>query len=241
MKLLVCRHPTGITREIGELNYRSHLGLLVTPRMVNGIEQALALGVTWAADNDCFNGFDKPKFLDLLKLVSKYPGCKFVTAPDVVGDAVATLTRFRMWQPVIRNHFGLPVALVAQDGLESLPIDWDAFDALFIGGSTEWKLSNYAALLVKEAKQRGKWTHVGRINSNRRLQWAKAIGVDSADGTGYAKFSKQALARALPVLQSHNHALLPVHEVPCAVFKGEPKQKKVIDLSAQLSLWEKVA
>ena len=30
---------------------------------------------------------------------------------------------------------GLPAALVAQDGLEAMAIDWDAFDVLFSGGS----------------------------------------------------------------------------------------------------------
>jgi hypothetical protein len=242
VNLLVNRHPTKLTSEFGELNYRSHLGLLVTPRMFSGIEQALALGVTWAADNDCFNGLDKPKFIAMLKLVARYPGCKFVSAPDVVGDALGTLTRFRMWQPVIRNHFKLPVALVAQDGLESLLIDWDAFDALFIGGSTAWKLSSHAALLAREAKQRGKWVHMGRVNSNQRIQYGRVIGCDSADGTGYAKFSKAMLTRALPALQTSNLALLPSHEVPCGVFKGTKQQaKKVIDLSAQLTLWGEIA
>jgi len=75
------------------------------------------------------------------------------------------------------------VALVAQDGLESLPVPWEDFDALFIGGSTAWKLSEAARELCQEAKRRGKWVHMGRVNSLRRMQVAEAFGCDSADGT----------------------------------------------------------
>ncbi|MET7951049.1 hypothetical protein [Micromonospora sp. NPDC005324] len=33
-----------------------------------------------------------------------------------------------------------PAALVAQDGLKAPAVPWHAIDALFIGGSTAWKL-----------------------------------------------------------------------------------------------------
>ena len=46
-------------------------------------------------------------------------------------------------------------ALVAQDGLECCVIPWDAFDVLFVGGTTQWKLSDPAYVLVREAK--GSW------------------------------------------------------------------------------------
>ena len=60
---------------------------------------------------------------------------------------------------------------------------WDDFDALFIGGTTDWKLGDGAAQLVREAKRRGKWVHMGRVNSLRRMIYAESIGCDSADGT----------------------------------------------------------
>ena len=37
--------------------------------------------------------------------------------------------------------------------------------------------------LVAEAKERGKWAHMGRVNSMRRYDYARGIGCDSADGT----------------------------------------------------------
>jgi hypothetical protein len=38
---------------------------------------------------------------------------------------------------------------------------------------------------------------MGRVNSARRLAWAKAIGCDSADGSGYARFTDTHLPPAL--------------------------------------------
>jgi hypothetical protein len=78
---------------------------------------------------------------------------------------------------------GYPVALVAQDGLEHQPVPWDDIDALFLGGTTTWKLSAAAADLTDEAHARGLHVHMGRINSRRRLRHAAAIGCHSADGT----------------------------------------------------------
>ena len=60
---------------------------------------------------------------------------------------------------------------------------WDEVDCLFIGGTTAWKLSDHAIQLMADAKRRGKWVHVGRVNSKRRYQWCSSHGADSADGT----------------------------------------------------------
>lgn len=109
--------------------------------------------------------------------------CLFATAPDVLGDAAATLELSAPWTAPVRAWFGLPVALVAQDGLENLPVPWPSFDVLFIGGSTTWKLGASARQLTHEAKARGKRVHMGRVNTLQRLTYAAAIGCDTADGT----------------------------------------------------------
>lgn len=57
----------------------------------------------------------------------------------------------------------------------------------FIGGSTAWKLGPHARRLVADAKRRGKWVHMGRVNSLKRFRYAAAIGCDSCDGT-YLRF-----------------------------------------------------
>jgi hypothetical protein len=159
------------------------LGQLFTPRLLTGLDIAEGCGIRWAADNDCFNGFDPDRYLDLLQAISYRAGCLFVTAPDVVADARATVALFEHWQPVLAGVWATvnetdvepevavhqPIALVAQDGLERLPVPWEHLQALFVGGSSQWKLGPHAAARVREAKQRGKWVHVGRVNTLQRV------------------------------------------------------------------------
>lgn len=64
-----------------------------------------------------------------------------------------------------------------------MAVPWDAFDVLFIGGDTEWKLGKHARSLIQEAKKRDKWVHMGRVNSARRYRYAQHVGCDSVDGT----------------------------------------------------------
>jgi hypothetical protein len=154
-------------------------------------------GVTWAGDNGCFGANyvgDDAWIGWLARHASHADRCLFATAPDVVGDAAATLARSAPFLPVIRD-LGYPAALVAQDGLEDLDVPWDAFDVLFIGGSTEWKLGPYAARLIAEARLRGKRVHMGRVNSGRRYAYAALLGCDSADGTFLAFAPDHNLAR----------------------------------------------
>jgi hypothetical protein len=167
-----------------------NLGVIMTPRQGN----RLLPDVPFCIDNNCGPGSDGQagsgypgdraylEFLSHLSAQSRRR-CVFATAPDVLGDPVATIERSARFVYRVRAWFGLPVALVAQDGLEYLDIPWNWFDVLFIGGSTEWKLGAGARELVREAKANGKLVHMGRVNSLRRLRYATAIGCDSADGT----------------------------------------------------------
>ncbi len=201
MHLLIPRTTGGVVAQVGADIYREHLGMLISPRRRTSAREAVELGAVWAADNDCFTGLNRDSFIPFLRSIARFPNCRFVTAPDVVANAAATLARFKLWQPTIR-YFKLPVALVAQDGLESLPLDWNSFDALFIGGSTKWKLSEAAATLALEAKQRGKWLHMGRVNSRQRIKYAESLRCDSVDGTGFAMFSRRDIPKALPMLNA---------------------------------------
>ncbi|WP_280502033.1 hypothetical protein [Nocardia farcinica] len=161
------------------------IGFIDTPAQGN----RRPAGVKWCADNGCYSG-GYPGDIAWLGWLAKNAhaakSCLFATAPDVVGDAAATLTRSAPFLPIIRA-LGYKAALVAQDGLESLHVPWGAFDALFVGGSTEWKLGPQARVLVTEARRRSKWVHMGRVNSERRCRYAELIGCDSVDGT-YLKF-----------------------------------------------------
>ncbi len=149
-------------------------------------------GVTWCADNGCFSDrWDETRWLRFLtESAPDAASCAFAVAPDVVGDAAATLARSAPWFSRIRA-LGYPPAFVAQDGQEHLPVPWDDFDVLFVGGTTEWKLGESARALVAAAKANGKRVHMGRVNSERRYRYALSIGCDSADGT-YLTFGPDA-------------------------------------------------
>lgn len=143
----------------------------------------------WAADNGCFakgDSFDVDGWLRWVEGIAADEAlrstCLFVVCPDVVGDAAGTIARSAPILPLVRK-LGLPAAFAAQDGLELLDIPWDTFDVLFIGGSTEWKLGPEAAQIAKEARHRGKWVHMGRVNSWKRCHLARLSHADSVDGT----------------------------------------------------------
>lgn len=172
---------------------RPDMPSMLTPRM----GQRPADGQPWAADNGRFSSPEDYTDESYLAWLAKMPAdrCLFATAPDVVGNAGATLALSAPMYRRIREA-GYRPALVAQDGLENLTefIPWSDFDCLFIGGTTEWKLSEAVVVLVAAAKRRGKWVHMGRVNSRARLAYADAIGCDSADGT-ILKFDPQSRIR----------------------------------------------
>jgi hypothetical protein len=159
---------------------RPDLPAMVIPRM----GQRPPEGQPWAADNGRFSAPQDYTDEKYLAWLAKMPAesCLFATAPDVVGDAAATLALSEPMFDRIRAA-GYRVAFVAQDGLEEVAVPWDRFDVLFIGGTTDWKLGEAAAAIAREAKARGKWVHMGRVNSLRRMRYADSIGCDSADGT----------------------------------------------------------
>ena len=162
---------------------RPDTGYMLTPMIGNKVDFN---GTLWAADTGCFNQPEKYNDEDYLAWLTVRAAfrdrCLFATAPDVVGDAKATLELSLPMLERIRNE-GYRAALVAQNGLEDLDIPWDVFDCLFMGGTTEWKLSEVAYGLAYEAEMQGKWVHQGRANSWKRLKAAAVSGYDSADGT----------------------------------------------------------
>ena len=120
---------SGATRTLRQLPDKSRLGHLLTPRAGDSIDTLLANGLPVAADNCAFSAWDETAFVRMLHKLRGKP-VMWVTAPEVVGDASATLALFEKWEPIIRGY-GLPVALVGQDGLQNLEVPWQRSDCLF--------------------------------------------------------------------------------------------------------------
>jgi hypothetical protein len=159
------------------------LGRLVTPQTRNRVD--IEPQLPWAADNGAFVGFDAAAFLRMLERVAPHHAtCRFVACPDVVQDAAATDALYAEWEPRIREH-GLPVAYVAQNGLEAVPED---ADAVFLGGDDAFKLGPVARRVAIDARLRGQWVHAGRVNTLGRYRRFQALGADSVDGTSLSRW-----------------------------------------------------
>ncbi len=141
----------------------------------------------WAIDNGGFKQLDIPGLLSLLKREAHHrDNCLFVAVPDIVESAQRTRELFDYFAPMME---GWKLALVCQDGQENLPIPWHQIAAVFIGGSTNWKCSGHVEQIVKTAKILGKHVHIGRVNHPARWSHFEAMGADTCDGTGIARYS----------------------------------------------------
>lgn len=162
------------------IKVRPDLGIIATP---NSVRESQWVESSWIADNGCFTkAWNSDKWWAFLAANQGRADCLFATSPDVVGDAAATLEVTLPWLPKIRS-LGYRAGFVAQDGQDNLPVPWDEFDALFLGGTTEFKLGEGARALTEEALSRNKHVHMGRVNSRKRLRLAHSWGCHSVDGT----------------------------------------------------------
>lgn len=170
----------------------SHLGMMSTPDQGNRILRGVPCGYDNGAFGKGYPGDDAWWRWISSRPKECRPDALYATAPDVVhrdergevfSDFPATWARSRPYLQPLRD-LGYPAALVAGDGMEGTGWQaWDEIDVLFIGGSTAWKLGNAAREIALEAAARGKWVHVGRVNSLKRCLHARhEMGASSVDG-----------------------------------------------------------
>ena len=174
----------------------------------------------FAIDNGAFTSFDAAAFRSLLtRERPRRHLCRFVAVPDVIaagrtgpaiGDARLTRELFDARSELFPYLAGWPLAYVVQDGQEDVPIPWRAIRAVFVGGSDRYKDGPHAAAVVKAAKVRGLWVHVGRINDPARLTHFERLGADSFDGSGVARTTRQ------------RHAIRDRHS-PAPLFPTQPE------------------
>ena len=152
--------------------YPGKIGLLISP----GGYRKPPFYLPYAVDNGCFIKWDEKEFFFMLRKISLLREKPiFVCVPDVVADAEETNKRWYEYH----HRIDFKKAFVAQDGHEPNDVPKEAY-AVFIGGSTDWKLNN-----AHKFKGTAEWLHIGRVNTEMRLRWADEIGADSVDGTGF--------------------------------------------------------
>ena len=162
-------------------------------------------GFRWALDNGAWTAFnmgvpfDTEKFrgvLDWSREQETPPD--WIVVPDVLGSP-ESVNFSRSWFPLVCEYTSLPLIAV-QDGMgpEDIEEFVSAGAGVFLGGSTEYKLSTLSSW-GDYCRERGIYYHVGRVNTQRRIWACAAAGADSFDGTSVAKFpcSLTRLDRAL--------------------------------------------
>lgn len=183
-------------------------GGLVTPTAQHDPTQYVDQGRPWAIDNAAYTHFDPVEYLKVLERWRAIPGCQWVAVPDVPYDHAATLRRWHEWAGRVASFgYGYSLAFVVQDGATPGTVPWPDMAALFVGGSTRWKLGSDAALLIRAAQDRGLWVHMGRVNTAKRVHYAHSLKLNSVDGMGWSRFWNEKVRQCAPYLHSRQSRL----------------------------------
>lgn len=143
----------------------------------------------YALDNGAYARWDEAAFLDMIRncaaqvALREIEPPRWVIAPDVVGNRIATLERWLEWAPRLRA-FGWPLAFAVQDGMKQSDVPKDA-EVVFVGGTTTWKWAT-----VRDWCRHNQRVHVGRVNGYSDLWYCDMAGVESCDGTGWFRGDK---------------------------------------------------
>jgi hypothetical protein len=140
----------------------------------------------YALDNGAYGAFKNAREWDengwraLLAWAAAQPSPPlWALAPDVVQNRDATLRMWDRFSPVLRL-MGLRSAFAVQDGMQFADVPTDDC-VLFLGGSTEWKLTAIAPWCARFPGR----VHIGRVNTGKRLKICAHAGAVSVDGTGW--------------------------------------------------------
>lgn len=184
-------------RELAPVGGQTDAYGIITAPNHKGIPYDIKLGKSWAADLGCLDGPDFVKRINLSQVAEWLPGmaeykeqCLFLAGGDIVGNAEATLESYEEFKHYFTDW---PLAYVAQNGAENLPIPEDCA-AVFIGGVEipgrylkngklmDWKDSPEAVEVIKRAQEMNKHIHIGRLNWYRRFKIFTIL-------EGYEKFT----------------------------------------------------
>jgi hypothetical protein len=131
-------------------------------------------------------GFTGAKIQGFTKIVNKNyefrANCLFAAVPDKVENHKETLS---MWGDYHHLADGYKKAFVVQDGFDGWPSN---ADAIFIGGSTEFKDSYECDQIVLLALDNNMHVHIGRVNTFDRFYHFHKLGAHTCDGSGVSMY-----------------------------------------------------
>jgi hypothetical protein len=161
---------------------------LICGQLITPLTRYTNYGGVFAIDNGGFSSLERSNFETLLdRERDNTDRCLFVAVPDIVFNARRTLELWRNKHSAFRLT-KYKLAFVVQDGMEDLDIPWHEMDAVFIGGSDNFKDSRCAVDIVKAGKALGKHVHAGRVNEFKRFKVFHEAGADTCDGSGIAMY-----------------------------------------------------
>lgn len=181
------------TRRNRKAMYAAGWGFFLTPEVGRDNHLGDWKG-RYALDNGAWKAYQHGTDWDMdtfVALVERYGrGSDFVAAPDIVAGGPASLVLSLLWLPRLLKM--CPRVLIpVQDGM--VPADVSKHLSprvgLFVGGSTEWKLGAMGAF-CRLACDLGAWSHVGRVNSVRRINLCLSCRATSFDGTSVSRYAK---------------------------------------------------
>lgn len=158
--------------------YPDKLGMIYSPSYWN--KPRVKYYMPYALDNGCYNKWEPDLYFEMLKDSTNIHPPLWVTVPDVVGDYKKTIELWNEYKDSVKK-FNYNLAFVCQDGCNPEDVPEDVY-CCFIGGTTKWKLDN-----AHRFKNVRKKLHIGRVNTKKRLLWAKDLGADSIDGSGWMR------------------------------------------------------
>ena len=132
--------------------------------------------------------FDHAAFVSMVERWGS--GADWIALPDVVAGGLRSLAFSLDWLPWL-SSFGVVLLLPVQDGIDPHHVAHllGPRVGIFLGGSTEWKLSTMGAW-GEVSKARGCHYHVARVNTADRIRRCQVAGAHSFDGTSVTLFSK---------------------------------------------------
>lgn len=248
-RMLVMTTPNKGAKKVVEAGAKG-VAYFIQPNTHSGIKELVTGDVPWAADNAAFSNWQPERFDEMVQTIARELGNTgyknpplFVVVPDVPFNHNATLERFWEYADDLgdsRYGLGLPLAFAVQEGSELVykqtsredagdvtdGIPWDHIAAILVGGTTEWKLSDAAQEIIREAKARGKWVHVGRVNSSTRSDKVARMGADSYDGSSTSMFPDAHLPDRQVDVTRERARQFPLEPEAPPVRVGGPKPKR---------------
>jgi hypothetical protein len=134
--------------------------------------------------------FDSETFERFLEWIASQPIVPdWIVLPDIVAAGLSSLELSIRWFNRCLSVSQM-VLIAVQDGMtvEDISPFVGQSVGVFLGGSTEWKISTMAAWGAF-CRARGIHYHVARVNSVKRMAMAVAAGADSIDGTSCSRFA----------------------------------------------------